>query len=284
MPFPYISTKHGVWGSLPQEGAEVFRWNGAETKLEPFITILTIFIGREFVLEKWINSLRRINHPKKKMSLLWVYAGKPNSKFSKLLRMEMENLAGYHSKSLVCHPRLPRFLGSDGRGRHQAICSTYNFSKVYIEASDFVFLLEDDVVAPPDILSKLLRLMRNPRIGCAIGNLRYRPMDGNHGTPLAWEIVPTYETQNGTLTRGHSVWAVPPQDDGVEEVSSGTFGCALVREPLWRGTDLVPWSETIFGTDVNFGHQIREKGYKTMIDWSVRCRHYFQREGELCYA
>jgi len=284
MPFPYISTRHGVWGKLPQEGAQTFCWNGAKSKTRPFLTILTLFIGRDFLLRKWIRTLVEINWPKEKIGLLWIYAGKPAVEFSKKLQTELSRLSDYHSRKLVCHPALPKFLGSDGRGRHQAICRTYNFSKSYVEPSNFVFLLEDDVIPPENVLKNLMSLMRNPRVGCAIGNLRYRPQDGNHGTPLAWEIESEYEIQNGSVRKSHSVWPAQPQDEGVEEVSSGTFGCTLIREPLWRNTELVPWSETIFGTDVNFGPQIREKGYKTMIDWSVRCRHYFQKDGKLAYA
>jgi hypothetical protein len=270
---------------LPKPELEMIRFSKNSRKKSPYITFVTLFLGREWVLDKWLDSLKAIRYPRDQVMLLWVWAGNKKSAYGQKLVRALESLNNYHTKTLIFNPRLPRYFGEDGHIRHRIICDVYNFSKIYLESSDFVFLLEDDVIVPPTCVEKLLRLMDNPRIGESIGFLRYRPMDGNHGTPLVWEFTPTLSQSNGHVSKGYNVSCVPQQDRGVEEVGSGTFGCTLIREPLWKDTPLIPWSDSIFGTDVNFGHQIRQKGYKTMIDWSVCCKHYFKnKRGKLVYV
>lgn len=271
-----VFNQFGSLNSKPDR-AFVLCSNGGASIKRPLITVLTIFVGRGFVLELWLKSLKNLNFPRGQVSILWVYSGKKEDAFASKLRLEFEKLKGYYSKTLVINPSLKKYFGSDGHIRHRIICDAYNYSKRYLGASDYVFLLEDDVIVRRDSLVKLLCLMKNRRIGFAVGFLRYRPNDSNHSTPLAWEF-----SQDGHRA---CVNFMPVQQDGIEEIGSGTFGCSLVREPLWSQTELVPWSEYIFGTDVNFGHQIRQKGYKSMIDWSVRCKHYFRtKEGKLVYV
>ena len=280
----------GVWAApyaqqLPQEGTRVYRKHSSVALLSPSITILTLFVGRDFIFSKWMESLRSIDYPKSQTRILWVYAGNAKAGYGRKLLNAFNKLKGYHSQTLVLKPDLGRYPGEDGRIRHQVICAAYNFSRIYSESVDYTFLLEDDVIAPPSCVRRLLTLMDNPRIGCAMGTLRYRPTDGNHGTVLAWNIIPTLQAHNGSVSQSYDITGVYPQPAGVEEVSSGTFGCTLIREPLWRDTTLIPWSNGIFGTDVNFGHQILGKGYKTMIDWSVQCRHFFRnKKKELLYV
>lgn len=138
---------------------------------------------------------------------------------------------------------------------------------------DFVFMLDSDVVCPPDTI---LRLMahRQP----IVSGVYYR-RSPPHGIPVMLKRQPNGSTQ----------WLqqLPPQ--GLIEVDLVGAGCLLIHRSVleklppiepghhwfcWRvdRQGILPPGECL-SEDFSFNLHAQRHGYKVLVDTSIRCRH-----------
>lgn len=128
----------------------------------------------------------------------------------------------------------------------------YNIARQRL-TSEYVFWLEDDILPPPDAISRLMDGMAAD-VACVSGLVRSRY---EHGRPI--EFDQRFQTRDG---RG----------EGLQQTYGTGFGCLLVRrsaiqlEPFHCGGQTGNY-------DQEFSVAVARAGMRWLIDWSVGCWH-----------
>jgi cephalosporin hydroxylase len=147
--------------------------------------------------------------------------------------------------------------------------SAYNegIQKAIDDKVDYVITIEDDTFPQPDAIEKLLELARkNP--DCAIG---------------AW-----YPKREMTLEGVHIILdkdgkrTFLPCDGEIHEVHTLAMGCTIY--PIEMFLDIpYPWFKTtdILSQDSFFSQLARDKGYKLLVDTSIKCNHIDRKTGDI---
>ncbi len=148
-----------------------------------------------------------------------------------------------------------------------------------IKPSEYVFLIEDDGILPPDALSRLLAdYLAHPYAGFIEGVEL-----GRHGLPYvgAWRADDVYEpTKIESAIRSTAqivdggmrpVGSVP--DTVVEEIDAGGLYCTLTKYDRYIKHEFKPFENCSLGPDFDWGIALRRLGFKNFIDWSVAIEH-----------
>lgn len=153
--------------------------------------------------------------------------------------------------------------------RRFRISSLHNLAKLEIpDDCKYVYLHEDDTLAPPDTLTKLLKIFGVEDCayaeGVEVGRHKSKYIGG-------WwaDDVNNPEKIISVLT-----------SDGIEPIDAGGFYCALVDADLYKAHTFEPFdTEGTNGLscDVNFGLWLRRLGYGCYIDWSIQCDHISEK-------
>jgi hypothetical protein len=145
--------------------------------------------------------------------------------------------------------------------RRRRIAAIHNEIRKLIKPCEYVFLIEDDGILPPNALSRLLSdYLAHPHAGFIEGVEL-----GRWGIPHvgAWRADDVYDP-----TKLES--AMP--GSGVEEIDAGGLYATLTRYDLYRKHEFKPWGDTL-GPDFDMGIELRRLGHKNFIDWSVQLEH-----------
>lgn len=124
--------------------------------------------------------------------------------------------------------------------------------------TDYVWVLEDDILPPDDVCERLLRGFDDQTASVSAA---YRSRFANGY--VAWE-----HTQQKFLTRG----------DGLQEVGGNGFGCVILRGHVLRDTVFTATLDYP-AYDNAFYHRLHGTGLKARIDWSVECEHRTEPTG-----
>ena len=145
--------------------------------------------------------------------------------------------------------------------RRQRICDVFALGASLLGDSELTFVLEDDTDIEPDFLVRLVDLFdRTPDAGVVSGVECGRWMYRIVG---AWDV-----DDPGDPRKIESV--VFRDIDEIQYVGATGFFCCLVKTDLFR--DAV-FRHDLLGPDFYFGLDLAAKGYKNVIDWSLRCGH-----------
>jgi glycosyltransferase involved in cell wall biosynthesis len=143
----------------------------------------------------------------------------------------------------------------------RAICAAIYARFAASAKHELVFTLEDDVLPPLDVYSRLQPLVAGRVISASayyLGRLV--------GDPIAWQW-------------GAEERPVPAQPaEGVGQVGGHGFGAAVFRRDIFK-PERFHAGEPLHDFDCNFFHQLVVKeGYEAVVDWETLSRHYV-REG-----
>jgi hypothetical protein len=163
--------------------------------------------------------------------------------------------------------------------RRRRISAIHNEVRKLIKPCEYVFLIEDDGVLPPDALSRLLAdYMAHPYAGFIEGVEL-----GRWGIPHvgAWRADDVYD-----MKRLESAMPARPEllndatraigripDQVVEEVDAGGLYATLTRYRHYVDHKFQPYEACAFGPDLEWGIWLRQQGYRNYIDWSVAVEH-----------
>ena len=163
--------------------------------------------------------------------------------------------------------------------RRRRIAAVHNACRKLIKPSEYVFLIEDDGVLPPDALSRLLAdYQAHPYAGFVMGVEL-----GRWGIPHvgAWHADDVYDMkrlESAMPARpellndaGRAIGAVP--DQVVEEIDAGGLYATLTRYERYVNHEFQPYEGCAFGPDVEWGIALRQQGYRNYLDWSVAVEH-----------
>lgn len=146
--------------------------------------------------------------------------------------------------------------------RRQRIADIMNLARTNIpQDTQDIFILEDDTEIKPHYLKKLVALTH------------YKP---NYGLISAiqagrWaaSMIGVWKTDN---IHNPSTWTTQNHAGQklLQPVDATGIYCTLTRAELFKTT---PFHCTYQGPDVNYGLDIRRKGYQNYADWTLPCGH-----------
>ena len=137
--------------------------------------------------------------------------------------------------------------------------------------ADYIFWIDDDMVIPPDALTKLLAHNKDICSGLYFGRGNYKP--------LLFDLNMERNADNLIEKASFNQRLDYPQDE-LFKVGAVGFGCVLTRvsileamEKEWGG-----WFNFIggYGEDLSFGIRCADMGIETWVDPSVKCGHIGQ--------
>lgn len=151
------------------------------------------------------------------------------------------------------------------RRRRERISAIHNEIKQYINASDYMLLLEDDTLTPFDTIGRMISsALDYPHAGLISGTEIGRWGWEHIG---AWRVNDVYN-----ISHIESI----PKETGIREVdATGLYTC-LIRSDLYMKHRFEPF-DIILGPDFNLGIELRKSGYKNYIDFDIQCAHMTQK-------
>ena len=151
----------------------------------------------------------------------------------------------------------------------------------YLADAPIVFNLEDDVEIGPDAFQRLWDTIHmDDRIATVIGNQRDRRTGyASTGRPIAFEL-------EEVIRSGHvdadQIKLIAKQEKkfGIEAIGSGHLGCWMTRRSALEAIDIgEEYCRGMAGPDIIWGWRVNRANQLFVINWSVECRHWFQRFG-----
>ncbi len=142
---------------------------------------------------------------------------------------------------------------------NEQMCRIYNLLRAEL-TTDYVWILEDDIIPPNDVLSRLLNSF-DENVASVSAPYRSR-FDGRY---LAWS------RERAGNAGVHQLCRPLPDRPQVEEIRGSGFGCLVMRaEVLKQRPFCLPQGETCY--DVRFFREL-EPRWKRLVDWTTACQH-----------
>ena len=236
----------------------------------PKIILITAFGGRRFCLDKYFKGIRNLDYPKDKISL--VFSDGSNDK---TLKKELDNFAKdypyYTYNKDTRKPMTGITAGSVEKSKRIASVYTRLQDKVSEVSGDYILSAEDDIVPPTNGLNKLLKTIKSDeKIGCVFGRQICRWMD----LPMAWKIKKRSSYVIGGKENKYDCKPYPLRDSGLQEVDGMPMGFNLFSRDIFLKADIRAQITGLTGFDLILAQDIKNWGYKVIIDWSIHCKHY----------
>lgn len=134
--------------------------------------------------------------------------------------------------------------------------------------ADWLFMLDSDVLPPPDALDRLLsHHKRNPKIKMIGGWYRKK---GEPFDPVVYEYAKNDDS--GIMWwRNYGVDEI--KESGLERVDGAGAGVWLMHREVAEAIGPRPYNMNEGGEDLLLCKKVRDKGYDIYIDWSIACAH-----------
>lgn len=226
------------------------------------ITLFIPLAGRESLWRELRKFLDRQTWPHDRLRLILCDTGQ-DEQFSRLVRdwisrcdyPDVRHLRfAPGTKGLADLPRDQQIVAVN-----EAMCRIYNQLRQNL-TTDFVWVLEDDIIPPDDLLARLLRSFDEHTASvCAPYRSRF---DG-------WYLVWSRERlgDNGV----HQLTKPLPDSAQVQQIRGSGFGCVVLRSEVIRDHIFhLPAGEHWY--DVRFFHELPGR-WKRKVDWSCESQH-----------
>jgi hypothetical protein len=219
--------------------------------------VITLFIplsGREALWPGLARYLERQTWPRDQTRLILMDTSQ-NAAFSKEVRRWIAG-CDYVDVRHVCEAVAQRGIAELPRLQFAADVSLA-MARIYNRmvreiTTEYVWVLEDDIVPPPDACSRLLQGFDADTVSVTAA---YRSRFGN--AYVAWE---------------HNQRRVETKGVGLQVIGGNGFGCVLLRSHALRETVFTATVDYA-GYDNAFYHRLRRTGATAKIDWAVECDH-----------
>ena len=229
---------------------------------------IILTLSRPYAIERLVSELQALIKPEG-TSLLVMADLTPQDFIT--ARNAFNSIEGF-DEMLVQHFRPPNKFGREIKEdeaviRRVRISDIHNEAKQYLWHGDYVLVVEDDDIIPPDSLSKLLEtLQSNPDAGAITGWQVSR-----HNFPFCgiWSI--------DNLERPSKISSVLPNE--TDEIDACGLYFMLVKQGLYGKHHFRPMSNFL-GPDTEFGWQLRKAGHKILVNWDAPIPHINNKTGE----
>ncbi|MDR3637361.1 MAG: glycosyltransferase [Isosphaeraceae bacterium] len=248
-PSLYFYRRHDESMILQAAKDRVSHYEFADLRHQP-VTIVCPLSGRTWAWGRYSDWLERQTWPRGQSSLLIVDSGPTPG-----IR-EWTSTCGYNDVRYLAFDAgrpgladLPR--AANANEVRLAVSRIYNRVARAVE-TPFVFILEDDVIPPPDVIDRLMRSMTK-KTAAVTAAYPSRFVSGN----VAWR-EPGRHLEGG---------------EGVEEIGGCGFGCLLIRRAAIETETFASLPGEHPDYDIAFFMRLRAAGWRVKIDWGVKAEH-----------
>lgn len=226
------------------------------------ITTIILTVSREEFLHHVLSGLELLDCDNTYTNLLCIVDGDAN------LFLKVRNLVQdtkFNDRLTVQFNEKGSVKKYDVVARRNRITKIHNFAKQYVNKADYVLLTEDDTVIPPNALNALREALNGVRGAVFAEGVEV----GRWGIPYigAWKYNDIY---NPT-----SVTSLEYKSSGIEEIDAGGFYCSLIKADVYLNHEFHVYES--LGPDISMGLELRQMGYKLLVNWSVPCKHFNTR-------
>lgn len=273
--YPDVRTTVDAWfdGKLdsPPNTSIWYKW------VEPMVDVVSLFIGRGYCLDKFLDGLARLDYPKSRMNLIW-HDTSHIAHFGMKLQAWLKEYGHLYNSCMYIQCQDPHYhfeeSGDNPPKAMWQITEAYNHCRAYLKG-DYMLALEDDIVAPPDGLRRLLQVVQGETKGACSLNI-YRPsIERFQRQPIVWwfENKETFPGEDIERQWGARLWG-EKFGTGIEHVGSGHLGFTLLDGDWLRQNKFEYSVDGIGGCDTLLGYRMMQQGFKYAIDWDLKTRHY----------
>lgn len=246
-------------------------------------TIVTLFSGRQWMLDRYVAAVRNLRWNRKNLCLVAI-DNSCDQTFGAQLKSALASL----DITVICHRDTTRVLkdmaaaefvdSAPDRGRNVYMMSTH-LGRLYAKAREFipagtdlVWCWEDDIEPPPDALEHYVLQMFRFRAHAVSGCVRGRFADQN---VLAWQG----DWEKSGLDYLHPI-AAPRLGENKVIQASGFMSTVFRREAFDRFSfrPAAFWNNQYPYYDWCAAYELHQAGWKWLLVGDVRCRHW-QRAG-----
>lgn len=247
-------------------------------------TLVSPFTGKDFAFPIYERSLSQVPHEQAHVIL---YDNSNDAAFgAKLLRFAKANFSSFRvirdSNAHCTLETVDKVEQYSIIGERVAAVYGTIYSE-HVPELPFVFNLEDDIGLPDGAFHRLHSLVHSDaRIGTAIARCKdRRPRYISTKRSIAF----TFEYQQRVgLENPDNVTLVqlPEQDFGVQAIGCGHMGAWMTkRDALDIAIPNEPFMENIYGPDLVYGWRLHQAHRLFVTDWSLKCEHYYQKDGKV---
>jgi hypothetical protein len=248
--------------------------------------LTTPFSGKKFCFGSYMRGLNRL--PLSKAHAVW-YDNSNSKTFGKKLRNTLKE--NFDSYTLI----------KDANDPYTVDASCYEYPTIVNRMRGiYTSLLADntpdlpltlnveDDVEVPDNADRLWSIMDNyPEVGTVVGHQLSRPVkDWKGNAPIAvnFEKIQYIGGPNSNTPKVDVQWIEDKRDFGIEPVGGAHMGLWLTRTPIIKKVGFGGDVDGIIGLDLYWGYKLNLAGYKMLIDWSVKAKHHYLKDGKACYV
>lgn len=244
----------------------VNKWKLDRTPAE--VTMVSL-VARKNVINEYFDGIEKLKMPREKMHYL-VFC---DTNDEELVDIVKERTKGYKFLSTRIYVSGEQSLGMSDVSPAREERITRNLRTILNDVnrwnnkSEFIFMVEDDTIAPPNAFQKLYkRIKENKNLAYITGVETSRGYDMHAG-------VATMTEENGEIKNRINP---PYKKSGIGKINAGGWYCWMGRP---RMAIEMPFRHLIgngryIGPDYMMVYDLAKKGYDTEVDWSVGCLHY----------
>lgn len=279
---PFFYRKHGASMTANRVQSGMNATGCVEVMRRAFtITIVTLFSGREWMLDRYARFIRGLSWSLENLRIVAIDNSRDPVFHARLQaaltatgvpfilsRSDRSAVTG-HAAAEVCDSRVLRT--GHGYMINEHLAHLYSAARELVpSATDLVWVLEDDIEPPTDVLAHFCRgfalhLDAGVITGCVRNRFGHRLIAWRG----RWDYGPT-DVRSAHLSD-------PPPLGQYERITAAGFHCTIFRREAWNALAFRPspyWSARQPYYDWAAAHQIELLGWKWMISGSARCLHW----------
>lgn len=145
----------------------------------------------------------------------------------------------------------------------------------YLEKSlsPYLFMIDSDVLPPPDIIERLLAHDK-PVVGGFYRKKEKFPVKKLDGTMTAIQRPVVYDYSYWDEESKRHMYIQRVEDGkGLEKVDGMGAGCWLIKREVIEEIGKSPFSLAESGEDLSFCRAVYDAGYEVWVDWDSPCAH-----------
>jgi len=226
--------------------------------MEPKVLVgIATYSGEEYCLNEFINSVKGLTYTN--LEVVFVDNSEGEEYAEKIRSFGFE---------VVRDPPAEK-------NRIEKIISARNKVKdIFMERDhEYLFFLDSDVIAPNDIIQKLMKYEKDICAGLYLGGTSIQ------GQVRIMPVVFLFHDKEKNLVK------IPSRDevagDDLVEAAAAGLGCTLVKREVMKDlTFRNIGASTVGGEDAAFYKDAREKGFGCFVDYGVKCFHMTYPRGD----
>jgi len=233
-----------------------------------------ITISRQYPIKKCLDAIDRADIPRKELRLLFLLDTQDRELIKFCEDWAEKTTWGKRIFYLTDKEPIEPKVFDGYQEKWDRIIENIKIIRNETKDSEIVFMVEDDTIIPPDAFKKLYnRIKADKKIGCIQGVEAVRSSI-NDCCCGAWLL----KVIKGQVIRKLGLKA---KRQGIDQIDGGGYYCWVFRQEAIKNIIFRAKLENGWcGPDVWTWWDIKQQGWKTLIDWSVWCGH-MDKDGKI---